>query len=189
MNPTQRQYMCLGMSKHFLDFQEETRLAKDVATKLQPMSSLHATAIDFLTNWTSVLAFKGGHLEILNENLLEILWAKIKGLPEHHDRYKVMETFKSLVLGIWATAKRRLEESTIYNELVAEGFLGQHDSLKRPAMNYIKHCSFCGEDEVRRKQFKQCGQCELAIYCSKDCQVQHWTRHKHVCGNRKTVNQ
>ncbi|KAI8512272.1 hypothetical protein Bbelb_089110 [Branchiostoma belcheri] len=39
-------------------------------------------------------------------------------------------------------------------------------------------CAFCGD---QNKETMSCGKCRKARYCSKDCQLQHWQRHKIVC--------
>ncbi|CAH1274006.1 STIP1 [Branchiostoma lanceolatum] len=39
-------------------------------------------------------------------------------------------------------------------------------------------CAFCGD---QHKKTMSCGKCGKAQYCSKDCQVQHWQRHKIIC--------
>ncbi|XP_019614922.1 PREDICTED: uncharacterized protein LOC109462771 [Branchiostoma belcheri] len=39
-------------------------------------------------------------------------------------------------------------------------------------------CAFCGD---QHKETMSCGKCRKARYCSKDCQLQHWQRHKIVC--------
>ena len=46
----------------------------------------------------------------------------------------------------------------------------------------FRTCSFCGAD----KSYKKCARCELATcrtrYCSKECQIAHWPKHKKYCG-------
>ncbi|XP_078692227.1 uncharacterized protein LOC144922377 [Branchiostoma floridae x Branchiostoma belcheri] len=39
-------------------------------------------------------------------------------------------------------------------------------------------CAFCGD---QHKETMSCGKCRKAQYCSKECQAQHWQRHKIVC--------
>ena len=39
-------------------------------------------------------------------------------------------------------------------------------------------CRACGE---RRSNFKRCGRCKSASYCSKECQTRYWIIHKHQC--------
>jgi hypothetical protein len=35
--------------------------------------------------------------------------------------------------------------------------------------------------QVRSKKLKKCGRCEGVSYCSKECQMDDWPRHKEVC--------
>ncbi|XP_060567345.1 uncharacterized protein LOC132726094 [Ruditapes philippinarum] len=42
----------------------------------------------------------------------------------------------------------------------------------------LETCCFC---HVNSKHLKYCGKCKKASYCSKECQEQHWKRHKGVC--------
>ena len=39
-------------------------------------------------------------------------------------------------------------------------------------------CRACGE---RGSNFKRCGRCKSASYCSKECQIQNWITHKKQC--------
>jgi hypothetical protein len=41
-----------------------------------------------------------------------------------------------------------------------------------------KICCFCKEVPKKRKK---CGKCKIAIYCSRECQYQHWKDHKLTC--------
>ena len=44
----------------------------------------------------------------------------------------------------------------------------------------------CYETEDMQRQFSQCSQCKLAVYCSEKCQRQDWkARHKVVCKKAK----
>lgn len=40
-------------------------------------------------------------------------------------------------------------------------------------------CLNCGKKEKYR--LKQCSACKSALYCSRDCQVDHWFKHKETC--------
>lgn len=42
--------------------------------------------------------------------------------------------------------------------------------------------SFCGNERAS----KLCGKCQVARYCSVDCQRSHWKTHKHLCQLRST---
>lgn len=39
----------------------------------------------------------------------------------------------------------------------------------------------CNKREEKAAQFKRCGRCRLACYCSVECQHQHWSTHKSGC--------
>lgn len=39
-------------------------------------------------------------------------------------------------------------------------------------------CLGCGEMAVG---LRKCGQCKLAGYCSRECQIAHWPQHKRNC--------
>jgi hypothetical protein len=45
-------------------------------------------------------------------------------------------------------------------------------------------CASCGI--IRRDKRNVCGRCRLVIYCSKACQVEHWTTHKQLCNQNST---
>ena len=40
----------------------------------------------------------------------------------------------------------------------------------------------CSKTEGDATSFARCSRCKLAVYCSKECQRQHWSRHKLACG-------
>ena len=52
---------------------------------------------------------------------------------------------------------------------------GQLEELAR-----IYLCAVCNK-EVARDYIKKCSKCRRALYCSKDCQVRHWKKHKSEC--------
>lgn len=49
---------------------------------------------------------------------------------------------------------------------------------KEKQKNSDKNCAQCQKENCKWK----CGKCCLIYYCSKDCQVRHWKRHKLLCG-------
>jgi hypothetical protein len=51
----------------------------------------------------------------------------------------------------------------------------------------FRGCSNCGVREDGRK-LKKCGRCKRSHYCSRDCQAEHWAKHKTVCA-REAANQ
>ena len=40
-------------------------------------------------------------------------------------------------------------------------------------------CLLC-QKEGRSPPLRKCSQCEIAYYCSKECQKAHWPRHKEL---------
>ena len=42
-------------------------------------------------------------------------------------------------------------------------------------------CSNCGKDESDDLHLKLCTGCHGVKYCSRDCQIAHRPRHKHMC--------
>lgn len=44
----------------------------------------------------------------------------------------------------------------------------------------IKSCDGCGLG-VSKTSLKKCAKCEKVWYCSKECQKNEWTQHKHKC--------
>ena len=45
-------------------------------------------------------------------------------------------------------------------------------------------CAECGTREGDGTELKTCNACKMARYCSRDCQVSHWPRHKETCKKR-----
>ena len=39
-------------------------------------------------------------------------------------------------------------------------------------------CAKCGNENADKK----CGKCFVTLYCSRECQQQHWKAHKKLCG-------
>ncbi|XP_072928580.1 zinc finger MYND domain-containing protein 10 isoform X2 [Hemitrygon akajei] len=58
---------------------------------------------------------------------------------------------------------RRLAET--YNLDVMENLIPDHPK-----------CGFCGAEAAKR-----CSRCQVERYCSRECQVKHWSKHKKAC--------
>ena len=48
------------------------------------------------------------------------------------------------------------------------------------SQEYNKKCCVCQKNV---ESMKKCAQCNLANYCSKECQAHHWPLHKKLCNN------
>jgi hypothetical protein len=44
-------------------------------------------------------------------------------------------------------------------------------------------CKSCDKVEDKKGLFKVCSACKRTYYCSRECQVANWNKHKEVCGN------
>lgn len=40
---------------------------------------------------------------------------------------------------------------------------------------------FCHKCHKKREELKKCAKCRCAMYCSRDCQINHWKHHKKQC--------
>ncbi len=50
-----------------------------------------------------------------------------------------------------------------------------------------KMCVNCGKNNT--KEFKKCGKCKSAYYCSQACQKENWKQHKQICGQLHTTKE
>ena len=55
----------------------------------------------------------------------------------------------------------------------------QHPKQKLDSLG--SRCAFCYQLPSEGIKFKSCTQCHKASYCSKECQTQHWGKHKPLC--------
>jgi hypothetical protein len=54
-------------------------------------------------------------------------------------------------------------------------------STPKMSFCYNEHCSLPG-GRVERSKANPCSRCRSAFYCSRECQVADWKRHKFICG-------
>jgi len=98
----------------------------------------------------------------------------------HHrhtkNRLKELGDFQTIESKIdLENAKRRVEKQIFY----------RYDA--DTARKYVKDlvfttCANCHIQETSEYQFKRCGKCKVVVYCSVECQTEHWeTNHKHHC--------
>ena len=61
---------------------------------------------------------------------------------------------------------------------------GEKSYMKQLASGRVKMqftCEYCHTGARGVEPLKQCGDCMVAAYCSKECQTIHWKKHKLVC--------
>ena len=61
---------------------------------------------------------------------------------------------------------------------------GDKSFMKQIASGRVKMqftCEYCHTGARGVEPLKQCGDCMVAAYCSKECQAIHWKKHKRVC--------
>ncbi|KAF2034802.1 hypothetical protein EK21DRAFT_55723 [Setomelanomma holmii] len=69
----------------------------------------------------------------------------------------------------------------------------QHDRNATPHLDNLgakkELCFMCGARSTREgAKLLKCGGCQIARYCSQECQVKDWKEHKHICRQSKGVN-
>lgn len=66
--------------------------------------------------------------------------------------------------------------SDAYNvEMMAE--IEEHQKNTNQSENAsIRHCGSCNKEAE-----KKCSRCEVAFYCSRECQIKDWGNHKEKC--------
>jgi len=67
---------------------------------------------------------------------------------------------------------------TEVNKMVAGHFrnVDNQNMQQKEKRNACEHCNKKTKDEL-----KQCGRCKNVSYCSRECQVAHWPKHKIDC--------
>ena len=101
------------------------------------------------------------------------------------------------------TGKQRSKATKLVNDYIRQGASvtgAQHASTFDYLSKFgssIKYCDKCGdvEQSVQAaqleaegvqlsswKKFRFCKNCRAACYCSKECQVAHWSEHRLFCG-------
>ena len=46
----------------------------------------------------------------------------------------------------------------------------------------LKRSTCCANCSIKKIQLNRCGRCKTVFYCSRECQKNHWSSHKKVCG-------
>lgn len=98
---------------------------------------------------------------------------EIKSFGEKNLIQFQLELFSENTTGV----ARKLSEA--YNvERIMELEGGAAVAAQQPSSSNLHKCGQCqGAAE------KKCSKCELVFYCSRDCQVQHWSTHKSFCNS------
>ena len=60
--------------------------------------------------------------------------------------------------------------------------LGRHEHAR--TMIRALGCGCCGASEADGVSFSFCSRCKFIVYCSKECQKEHWKKHKTICLTR-----
>jgi len=90
----------------------------------------------------------------------------------------------------WQKHKRACKKAIVkkvQNDILDES-LQTEESIQTVAATQVNPqtfscCSHCGIEKTPR-QIKTCARCHNAGYCSKDCQIADWQKHKQVCARR-----
>ena len=53
---------------------------------------------------------------------------------------------------------------------------------------FVGQCYFCNVPGSPARPLKRCGGCQLVAYCSKECQMNHRSKHKPACKEFPVVN-
>jgi len=57
-----------------------------------------------------------------------------------------------------------------------------NNSIKeRIAQNHCNTCKKTTDELIDTQKFKKCSKCKLIYYCSRECQVKDWPKHKEIC--------
>ncbi|CAG2195420.1 unnamed protein product [Mytilus edulis] len=76
------------------------------------------------------------------------------------------------------------EESSIYTRppIITNRNIRRNNNkgVQHPkeAVQIIQTCCFCYRSSLR---LRRCSKCGAATYCSKECQANHWKKHRHMC--------
>ena len=79
--------------------------------------------------------------------------------------------------GLKREANGTLKTKTSFTKSGGKSFMKQIAS-GRVKMQFT--CEYCHTGARGVEPLKQCGDCMVAAYCSKECQTIHWKKHKHV---------
>ena len=96
-------------------------------------------------------------------------------------RYNRIVTTKSRDLGETAITKSRRDVLKFYRKRMNCSCLKKMHLEARKNKPKMGLCWHCGE-EMERVHLYVCSQCTTRQYCSRECQVANWSKHKIDCG-------
>ena len=79
-------------------------------------------------------------------------------------------------------ARRKYKEQIV---TLKEEICTLQKELRENKVKKLKSARFCSYCRSRNSDWKRCGRCLNAYYCSVDCQRAHWKKHKHDCQKKE----
>ncbi|KAI7867424.1 hypothetical protein BDF14DRAFT_1874970 [Spinellus fusiger] len=155
-----------ALGRFYLLMSKDPKAAEEAGNPGSQPEEYIVTGIDFLEDYME-LALVRGELEAYNY-LVRILRAKMaaKVALEKDNQ----ETFDQM---------SQQDKEKLIQQLAKEA---NNEQIRH------KQCANqCDKIETYENEFKRCGQCQRVVYCSRECQKQHWKEgHKAVCSTQKT---
>ncbi|WAR07912.1 STIP1-like protein [Mya arenaria] len=73
-----------------------------------------------------------------------------------------------------------IEQYSVPLLMTTRNLLRDNDQVQHPQqmLQVVQTCCQCTKPS---DNLKRCGRCKKAAYCSKECQTEHWRKHKHMC--------
>jgi hypothetical protein len=87
----------------------------------------------------------------------------------------------------WAVALDREQQGTLnrYPSLNKYGAKSLAKQIKTGRVKMQFSCENCGKSAQGVEPLNQCSRCMVVAYCSRECQVSHWKKHKYDCTRMK----
>ncbi|XP_066287923.1 ankyrin repeat and EF-hand domain-containing protein 1-like isoform X1 [Branchiostoma lanceolatum] len=157
------------------------RKGASLVKRCSGVAPIHAAAAQGRTEVVEVLVYHGATVDIRDVFKMTPLMNACS--------HKQVDTVRRLIeLG----ARADLAEGLIAKRLVANPGGDESMKLIQEAIKtkLLRCCNpKCGKPGYR-KTLKLCAQCKLTRYCSRDCQIQHWSvGHKKCCGQDEYSDQ
>lgn len=100
-------------------------------------------------------------------------------LPETHPNWLLVRVKNRGVL-VFAIKDDMSWIPKTRSSLPAPEICSQHNQIYLDYLDHIIHAN-CGYCRAKPQVMKKCGGCKAIHYCSKECQVAHWSEHKVLC--------